>query len=191
MFDFAPVDKLEVQILIDDVFDLTTGNDITPVSDLTLGTFRQVTDTPPSRPLRTGIFLPDVVVEANACAAPYTVFTVLSSHIAACRSTRCSHQRSRRPGRRPLRGREAIYFVTGSPARKIATSVFAASASMNPIGSGTRSNHAPIGVNGSATAAATTASDVAVSSGCGKLRNGDPGVRMTKIAMSRPRRHTI
>jgi len=45
---------------IDDTFDLTTGNDITPVADLTLGTFRQVTDTPPSRPLRTGIFLPDL-----------------------------------------------------------------------------------------------------------------------------------
>ena len=46
---------------IDDVFDLSTGDDITPLSDLTLGTFRQVTDTPPSRPLRTGIFLPDVL----------------------------------------------------------------------------------------------------------------------------------
>jgi hypothetical protein len=46
---------------IDDTFDLASGNDITPVSDLTLGTFRQVTDTPPSRPLRTGIFLPDIV----------------------------------------------------------------------------------------------------------------------------------
>src|SRR6476620_1194463 len=46
---------------IDDVFDLTSGDDILPVVDLTQGTFRQVTSTPPSRPLRTGVFLPDVL----------------------------------------------------------------------------------------------------------------------------------
>src|SRR6185295_16361004 len=46
---------------IDDVYDLTSGDDITPFIDLTLGTFRQVTDTPPSRPLRTGVFLPDIL----------------------------------------------------------------------------------------------------------------------------------
>ena len=45
---------------VDDVFDLSTGDEL-PLTDLTAGTFRQITDTPPSRPLRTGVFLPDVL----------------------------------------------------------------------------------------------------------------------------------
>ena len=45
---------------IDDVFDLSSGDEL-PLTDLTTGTFRQITDTPPSRPLRTGVFLPDVL----------------------------------------------------------------------------------------------------------------------------------
>ncbi len=45
---------------VDDVFDLSSGDDI-PLTDLTAGAFRQITNTPPSRPLRTGVFLPDVV----------------------------------------------------------------------------------------------------------------------------------
>ena len=46
---------------IDDVYDLTSGDDIPTAIDLSAGTFRRITDTAPSRPLRTGIFLPDVV----------------------------------------------------------------------------------------------------------------------------------
>ena len=48
---------------VDDNFDLTSGDDIpfTSATDLTLGTFRQVTDTTPSRPLRTGVLPPDAV----------------------------------------------------------------------------------------------------------------------------------
>jgi hypothetical protein len=69
-FDGADSDALATQgnqeiwiyrFEVDEVSDLTTGSEITPVGDLTLGTFRQITDTPPSRPLRTGIFLPDVL----------------------------------------------------------------------------------------------------------------------------------
>ena len=45
---------------VDDVFDLSSGDEL-PLTDLTTGTFRQITDTPPSRPLRTGVFLPDVL----------------------------------------------------------------------------------------------------------------------------------
>lgn len=48
---------------IDDNLDLTSGDEI-PFSaavDLTLGTFRQVTNTTPSTPIRPGVFLPDVV----------------------------------------------------------------------------------------------------------------------------------
>lgn len=46
----------------DDTFDLTSGDDI-PLTDLSAGTFRQITNTPPSRPLRTGdtVFPPDVI----------------------------------------------------------------------------------------------------------------------------------
>jgi len=44
----------------DDTFDLTSGDEI-PLTDLSAGTFRQITDTGPSRPLRTGVFPPDVV----------------------------------------------------------------------------------------------------------------------------------
>ncbi|MEP6820180.1 MAG: hypothetical protein ABJA18_11645 [bacterium] len=47
---------------IDDVFDLSSGDEIPLTGNvLTTGTFRQITDTPPSRPLRTGVFLPDVL----------------------------------------------------------------------------------------------------------------------------------
>ena len=59
---------------VDDVFDLSTGDDIPLMgNDLTTGTFRRITDTTPSRPLRPGCppnvtqactppgFLPDVV----------------------------------------------------------------------------------------------------------------------------------
>ena len=47
---------------IDDTFDLTSGDDV-PLTDpdLTAGTFRQITNTTPSRPLRTGVNPPDVV----------------------------------------------------------------------------------------------------------------------------------
>ena len=45
---------------IDDVFDLSNGDEI-PLTDLTTGSFRQITNTPPSRPLRTGVNPPDVV----------------------------------------------------------------------------------------------------------------------------------
>lgn len=48
---------------IDDTFDLSSGDEIlfSAATDLRLGTFRQVTNTTPSIPLRPGIFLPDVV----------------------------------------------------------------------------------------------------------------------------------
>jgi WD40-like Beta Propeller Repeat len=46
---------------IDDTFDLSNGDDFTAVTDLTLGSFTLITDTTPSRPLRTGINPPDVV----------------------------------------------------------------------------------------------------------------------------------
>jgi len=47
---------------VDDVFDLSSGDDI-PLTDLTAGTFQQITNTTPSRPLRIGdtVFPPDVV----------------------------------------------------------------------------------------------------------------------------------
>jgi hypothetical protein len=47
----------------DDTFDLSSGDDIplTAANDLRLGTFTQITNTTPSRPLRTGINPPDVV----------------------------------------------------------------------------------------------------------------------------------
>jgi len=45
---------------VDDVFDLSSGDDV-PFTDLSAGAFRQITNTPPSRPLRTGINAPDVV----------------------------------------------------------------------------------------------------------------------------------
>jgi hypothetical protein len=45
---------------VDDVFDLSSGDEI-PLTDLTAGVFRQITDTAPSRPLRTTTGLPDVI----------------------------------------------------------------------------------------------------------------------------------
>lgn len=45
---------------VDDVFDLSSGDEI-PLTPLTGGAFRQITNTTPSRPLRTGINPPDVV----------------------------------------------------------------------------------------------------------------------------------
>ena len=45
---------------IDDTYDLSAGDDL-PLIDLTTGTFTQVTNTPPSRPLRTGVNPPDVI----------------------------------------------------------------------------------------------------------------------------------
>jgi len=48
----------------DDTFVLSNGDDIPPpVPDLNAGAFRQITNTPPSRPLRTGdtVFPPDVI----------------------------------------------------------------------------------------------------------------------------------
>jgi hypothetical protein len=49
---------------IQDDFDLSTGNEITVAPayiDLTVGTFIQITETTPSRPIRTGVSPPDVV----------------------------------------------------------------------------------------------------------------------------------
>jgi hypothetical protein len=48
---------------VDDTFDLSNGDEIpfTAAMDLTKGAFRRITDTPPSRPLRTGVNPPDVV----------------------------------------------------------------------------------------------------------------------------------
>jgi hypothetical protein len=48
---------------IDDTFDLSSGDEIpfTIANDLTLGTFRQITNTTPSRPLRTGVNPPDAL----------------------------------------------------------------------------------------------------------------------------------
>ena len=45
---------------VDDVFDLSSGDEI-PLTDLTAGVFRQITDTAPSRPLRTTTTIPDVI----------------------------------------------------------------------------------------------------------------------------------
>jgi uncharacterized protein (TIGR03437 family) len=45
---------------IDDVFDLSSGDEI-PLTDLTTGAFRQITNTTPSRPLHPGFFPPDVI----------------------------------------------------------------------------------------------------------------------------------
>ncbi len=44
---------------IDDTFDLSTGNEVS--ADLGTGTFRQVTDTAPSRPLKATTVVPDVI----------------------------------------------------------------------------------------------------------------------------------
>jgi hypothetical protein len=47
----------------DDTFDLSMGDEITPIADLSTGAFRQITNSPPSRPLQTGdtVFPPDVI----------------------------------------------------------------------------------------------------------------------------------
>jgi hypothetical protein len=45
---------------VDDTFDLSSGDNLT-FADLSTGTFRQVTDTAPSRPLRTTGTVPDVI----------------------------------------------------------------------------------------------------------------------------------
>lgn len=45
---------------IDDVFDLSNGDEI-PLTNLTAGAFRQITNSAPSRPLRTGVFPPDII----------------------------------------------------------------------------------------------------------------------------------
>lgn len=52
---------------IDDVFDLSNGDEV-PFADLTGGVFRPVTNTVPSRPLRTGVLPPDVVDDNREAA---------------------------------------------------------------------------------------------------------------------------
>jgi hypothetical protein len=52
---------------IDDVFDLSSGDEI-PFAELANGVFRPVTNTVPSRPLRTGVFPPDVVDDNREAA---------------------------------------------------------------------------------------------------------------------------
>ena len=51
----------------DDVFDLSNGDEV-PYADLTGGVFRPVTNTAPSRPLRTGVNPPDVVDDNREAA---------------------------------------------------------------------------------------------------------------------------
>src|SRR4029079_10925689 len=45
---------------VDDTFDLTAGDDV-PLVSLDGATFRQITDTAPSRPLHATVTLPDVI----------------------------------------------------------------------------------------------------------------------------------
>ncbi len=52
---------------LDDVFDLSNGDEV-PFTELANGVFRPVTNTPPSRPLRTGVNPPDVVDDNREAA---------------------------------------------------------------------------------------------------------------------------